>query len=168
MAEAQGNKIFLSLVLEALFTLEISKREQEENPSWLSSQESKEGADPENVPDIEDFWSARPQLLLFTSSVLYLQPAPLHSFFFCATSFVFSVFPLSNCFSSLPQEHSRANPHLPCSLPLPASGYLPGLFSFHNQIFSSHEFLIPIRNFPIPCAGVFEKTVVYWFISKHS
>lgn len=99
MAEAQGNRRFLSLVLEALcLALEVSRMPQEENPSWLSSQESKEGADAENVSGTEDFLSARPQLLLFTSSVLYLQchsPAPLHSFSFCATCLflAFSLYP---------------------------------------------------------------------------
>lgn len=73
---------------------------QKENPSWLNSQESKEGADPENIPYTEDFLFARLQLLFFTSSVLYLQSlssAPL-LFFLCSTSFGFSVFLLSNCY----------------------------------------------------------------------
>ena len=58
----------------------LSKMAQEETPSWLNyqercgrSQESKEGADPEAVPSIEDSSSVRLQLLLFTASVLYLQ-----------------------------------------------------------------------------------------------
>lgn len=84
MGEAQGNRRLLSLVLEALcLEFEASKMAQEENLSWLNSQESKEGADPGSVPDVEDFLPARLQLLLFTSSVLYLQclsPAPIHSF----------------------------------------------------------------------------------------
>lgn len=135
---------------------------QEENPFWLNSQESKEGADSENVPDIEDFLSARLQFLFFASSVLHLQclfPAPLHSFLFCFL--IFCLFPLSSCYSQSLQEHSRANPHLPCSLHLPAPGPLPVLFSFRNQIFSSHEFLIPIRNFLISCACLIKKTIVY-------
>lgn len=135
VAEAQGNRRFLSLVLEALCPkFEVSKMAQKENPSWLNSQEIKEGPDPENVPDTEDFLFARLQLLLFSSSVLYLQclsPAPLLVFLLCYF-LVFSVFPLSNCYSLLPQEHSRANPHLPCSLHLPAPRSLPVLFSFHK------------------------------------
>lgn len=84
---------------------------QEENLSWLNSQESKEGADAENVPDIEDVISSRLQLLLFTSSVLYLQclsPALLHSFFFHATSLflAFSLYP-----TAIPSHH-RSTPGL--------------------------------------------------------
>lgn len=85
MAEAQGNRRFLSLVLEALcLKLEVSKLAQEENPSWFSSQESKEGADPENIPGTEDFLSTSPQLLLLpplfcTYSVTPLLPYTLFS-----------------------------------------------------------------------------------------
>lgn len=136
---------------------------QEENSSWLNSQENEEGAAPENVPDIEDFLCARLQLLYFASSILYLQrlsPAPLHSFFFCFTS-------LFSAFSFYPPailSYCRSTPgptHISHSLHLPAPGSLPVLFSFYNQIFSRHEFLIPVRNFLISCAGLIEKTAVY-------
>lgn len=87
MAEAQGNRKFLSLILEALcLKFEVSKMAQKENSSWFNSQESKEGADPENVPDTEHLLFAKLQLLFFTSSVLYLQclsPAPLLVFLPC-------------------------------------------------------------------------------------
>lgn len=105
---------------------------------------------------------------LFCSVLTVSLPCSPTLFFLLCYLLVFSIFPLSNCYSSLPQEHSRANPHLPCSLHLPAPRYLPGLFSFHNQIFSSHEFLIPIKNFLISCVGLIEKTVVYWYIFYHS
>lgn len=99
MDEAQGSskQVFrrhLSPVLKALcLNLNLSKMAQEESPSWLNyqerydrSQESKEGADPEDVPNIEDYSSARLQLLLFTSSgsasTMFLSPTPVHSLFF--------------------------------------------------------------------------------------
>lgn len=81
------------LLFLKLFSLILSKMAQEETPSWLNyqerygrSQESKEGADPEAVPNIEDYSSARLQLLLFTSSgsasTMFLSPTPVHSLFF--------------------------------------------------------------------------------------
>lgn len=164
MGEAQGNRRLLSLVLEALcLEFEASKMAQEENLSWLNSQESKEGADPGSVPDVEDFLPARLQLLLFTSSVLYLQclsPAPIHSFFFCATSLVlaFSLYP-----AAIPSHH-RNTPGLTHISHVVSTCLHQGPFwcslAFTIRFFPNHEFLIPIRNFLIPCAALIEKTVV--------
>lgn len=93
MAEAQGNRRFLSLILEALcLKFEVSKMAQKENPSWFNSQESKEGADPENVPDTEDLLFTKLQLFFFylLCSVLTVSlPCSLTGF-----SFLFLVFSL--------------------------------------------------------------------------
>lgn len=110
MAEAQGSRRFLSLVLESLcLKFEVSKMAQEEKSSWLNSQESKEGADPENVPDIEDFLSARLQFLFFASSVYTYSVSPLLPYtVFCSASsfFAFSLYP-----AAIP-SHCRSTPGL--------------------------------------------------------
>lgn len=166
--------IFLLFLKFFVLILSYPRWHLEETPSWLNYQErcgrSQESKTQKLSPTLKT-------LHLPDSSSCFLPPlccvynVPFpHSCeqFFLTWAFLdFSILPLSHRYCQSPQEpHALPGlkPHLPRSLHLPemaAPVSLLMLFSFHNQVFSNHGFLVQILDFLVLCAGLIERKFLY-------